>query len=78
VTGDIDFFAADLWAGLLADRSECCGCEYFENCGGYFKWPRKDYECSGVKTVFRVLKEAAGELRRDLDEFNEARMEARR
>jgi len=48
VTGDLDFFAADLWESLLAERSECCNCEFFENCGGYFKWPNKDYKCDGV------------------------------
>ena len=76
VTGDIDYFAADLWAGLLAERSECCGCEFFENCGGYFKAPLKDYDCDGVKTVFRALKDAAAELRRDLDAFKESSKEA--
>jgi hypothetical protein len=78
VIGEIEFFAADFWASLLAERSECCGCEFFEYCGGYFKWPRRDYECSGVKTVFRALQDAAAELRRDLNEFNEARVEATR
>jgi hypothetical protein len=63
---------------LLAERSECCDCEFFENCGGYFKWPHKSYDCSGVKAVFRTLKDAAIELRQDLNEFNEARMEVGR
>jgi hypothetical protein len=78
VTGEIDYFASDLWASLLTQRSECCSCEFFGNCGGYFKFPDMDYDCDGVKTVFRALKDAADELRRDLSEYEEARTEARR
>ena len=46
VTGDLGFFVADLQQELLAERGECCACEFFAHCGGYFKWPRKDYGCS--------------------------------
>ena len=65
--GDTASFLDEFQRVLLAERGQCYGCEFFENCGGYFKWPRRDYDCAGVKIVFRTLKEAAGELRRDLN-----------
>ena len=52
---------------VLATAEECRNCEFFKHCGGYFKWPRRDYDCAGVKQVFGVLRDAAAELRRDLD-----------
>ncbi|MDS4031484.1 MAG: hypothetical protein RKO66_15635 [Candidatus Contendobacter sp.] len=53
-------------ARLLATADECQGCEFLAGCGGYFKWPRRDYPCVGVKHLFGLLREAAAELRRDL------------
>jgi hypothetical protein len=50
----------------LATADECRTCEFLSSCGGYFKWPRRDYDCVGVKRVFGLLREAAAELRRDL------------
>jgi hypothetical protein len=76
VNGELDSLVADLQSELLNERSECCECEFFENCGGYFKWPDKDYKCDGVKSVFRTLKDAADELRHDLMAFTEERKEA--
>jgi hypothetical protein len=75
-SGDLDYFAFDLWQSLLTEGSECCSCEFFENCGGYFKWPRANYKCDGVKDVFGRLRDAAGELRQDLNQLVEARAEA--
>jgi hypothetical protein len=72
VTGDLGCFVADFQQELLAERGECCECEFFANCGGYFKWPRKDYSCSGVKTLFRTLRDASAALRHDLNAFTEA------
>jgi hypothetical protein len=72
VTGDLGCFVADFQQGLLAERGECCECEFFAYCGGYFKWPRKDYSCSGVKTLFRTLRDASAALRHDLNAFTEA------
>ena len=54
-------------AQVLAAGEECQGCEFLKNCGGYFKWPRRDYDCVGVKRLFGYLRDAAAELRRDLD-----------
>jgi hypothetical protein len=74
--GQLDSFVPNLQGELLADQSECSRCEFFDYCGGYFKWPRKDYSCDGVKRVFRDLQDAAIELEHDLDLFREARGEA--
>jgi hypothetical protein len=52
---------------VLAAGEECRTCEFRQSCGGYFKWPRQDYDCVGVKHVFGELRDAAAELRRDLD-----------
>ncbi|MDQ5911587.1 MAG: hypothetical protein QG599_3685 [Pseudomonadota bacterium] len=56
---------------VLATGDECQTCEFRQNCGGYFKWPRPDYDCAGVKRLFGVLRAAADELRRDLEEIRE-------
>jgi hypothetical protein len=73
VTGDLGFFVAHLQQELLAERGECCACEFLAHCGGYFKWPRKDYGCSGVKTLFRTLRDASESLRHDLNTLTAAR-----
>jgi hypothetical protein len=72
VSGDLGVFVAHLQQELLAERSECSACEFFAHCGGYFKWPRKDYDCDGVKTVFRTLQDASAALQHDLNTFTEA------
>lgn len=51
----------------LATAAECRACPFLESCGGYFKWPRRDYDCAGVKRVFALLQDAAAELRRDVE-----------
>jgi hypothetical protein len=78
VTGDPGTFLTDLKAAVLTEQSECSHCEFFANCGGYFKWPCKEYSCDGVKTLFRTLHEAAGELAHDLAAFSATRTEATR
>lgn len=62
---------------LLVEGWECAGCEFFAHCGGYFKWPARTYDCAGVKTLFGALKEAAAELRGDVETFAAAQGEAR-
>jgi hypothetical protein len=74
--GELESFVPNLQDELLAEHSECSRCEFFDYCGGYFKWPRKDYSCDGVKRVLRGLKDAAIELEHDLELFKEARREA--
>jgi hypothetical protein len=76
VTGKLSSFVANLQTTQLAEHGECSRCEFFEHCGSYFKWPRKDYTCDGVKTVFRSLKDAAAELESDLKTFVQARKAA--
>jgi hypothetical protein len=66
---------ADLVAWMeqaLAVDDECQRCEFLQSCGGYFKWPRRDYDCAGVKRLFGELREAATELRRDLSQTRAA------
>jgi hypothetical protein len=75
VPGDLGSFVANLQKALLAQQGECCGCEFFTHCGGYFKWPRQDYACSGVKILFRTLRDASEELRHDLNTLTVARKE---
>jgi len=55
------------WASRLrTEGAECAECPFFAPCRGYFKWPRRDYDCAGVKTLFRTLQQAAEALRADL------------
>lgn len=61
-----DGFVANWSAGLLADGADCADCEFFSVCHGYFKWPRRDYDCIGVKRLFASLRQAATEFRADL------------
>ena len=56
-------------ASTLNEKTECDDCEFLERCGGYFKWPNKEFDCEGVKTLFSSLHFAAEELRNDLVSF---------
>lgn len=67
VSGDLDTFMVRRCHDLLAEAGECSTCEFWTLCGGYFKWPRRDYECDGVKSLFRTLTMAAAELRADVE-----------
>lgn len=60
---------------LNTETRECHECEFRDRCRGYFKFPDRDYNCDGVKQIFRTLAKAADEVRRDLDSFKA--MEAR-
>ena len=51
---------------LVAEGAECAECPFFSACRGYFKWPRRDYDCTGVKALLHTLRQAADELRGDL------------
>lgn len=76
VAGDLSSFVPELKKRLPDAGGECAGCEFLGNCGGYFKWPRADYECGGVKEIFQTLREAAVELRQSLEVFDASRAEA--
>jgi hypothetical protein len=60
-------FVAEWSRSLLAEGAECSSCGFFSVCQGYFKWPRRDYQCVGVKTLFTTLEQAGDELREDLE-----------
>jgi hypothetical protein len=62
----------DYQRALLAQGGECKGCEFWDNCGGYFKWPEKQYRCDGVKSLFRSLKDGAAELQLQLKSFEKS------
>jgi hypothetical protein len=68
--GEVSGIFKDLNRLLVAEGGECFGCEFIENCSGYFKWPRREYPCDGMKAIFQTLKEAAEELRRDIVSFS--------
>ena len=63
--GDYDTFLERFMAELLEQKAECGDCEYLGICGGYFKWPDRGYACEGIKSLFREIRSAAEELKRD-------------
>ncbi len=75
--GDLSAFVTDFQRQLLAEKRECNGCEFFDICGGYFKLPDKQFQCDGVKSLFHVLKDAAGEMQRDIAAYQESRGDCR-
>ncbi|HEX6044269.1 MAG TPA: hypothetical protein VFZ22_07255 [Pyrinomonadaceae bacterium] len=63
---DLDTFQFELTKRTLSPESECASCEFFLNCGGYFKWPNFDFSCDGIKQIVGRVREAAYELHDDL------------
>ena len=59
--------------GLVAAGAECRDCPWLAPCGAYFKWPRPDDDCTGVKSLFAELHAAAAELRAGLAAFAASR-----
>lgn len=58
----------DVWIDrVLATDEECRNCAFLSHCGGYFKWPRPNYDCVGAKRLFGEIRDAATELLRDLE-----------
>lgn len=70
---EFSVFSRELQDEIASGQGECAGCEFLMNCLGYFKWPRREYRCDGVKTLMCTLKEAADELRRDVASFHSRR-----
>ena len=66
----LDHFVEQYGQELISEKRECHDCEFFNRCGGYFKWPEKLYDCEGVKTLFLKLRTAADELKSDLATFS--------
>lgn len=73
--GAIHTFPDRFKADLRTQGGECRACEFFDRCGGYFKWPDREYQCEGIKSVFREIRAASAELRQDMAAFT-ARREA--
>ena len=73
---DLNSFQFELTKRVLSPESECSSCEFFLNCGGYFKWPERDFSCEGIKRVFRRLRHAAFELHDDLSLYPTAHTES--
>jgi hypothetical protein len=69
--GELKLIVGAQWSGSRLNKTECDSCEFLETCGGYFKWPNKEFDCEGVKTLFSRLNLAAEELRNDLVSFQE-------
>jgi len=63
---DVEHFVEAYASELISEKRECHECEFFNRCGGYFKWPDKSYDCVEVKKLFATLKSAADELKQDL------------
>lgn len=72
---DLDTFHFELTKRMLSFESECASCEFFLNCGGYFKWPNPEFSCEGIKQILQKLREAAYELQDDLSLYPAVRSE---
>ena len=72
---DLDTFHFELTKRMLSFESECASCEFFLNCGGYFKWPNPEFSCEGIKRIHQKLREAAYELQDDLSLYPAVRSE---
>lgn len=64
---DPSTFVDDLGREILAAGGECVECEFAPMCRGYFKVPNRDYDCAGVRRIFRELATAATQLAADLE-----------
>jgi hypothetical protein len=64
------FFIETFIIKLLVEKGECATCELLNNCYGYFKWPRKDYTCEGVRALLKTVKKAAHDLRQDMAAYH--------
>ena len=61
---------------LNSQTRECHECEFLDRCRGYFKFPDRDYDCDGVKHLFRNLATAAHEVRADLASYDLTEVQA--
>lgn len=61
---------------LNSQTSECHECEFLDRCRGYFKFPDRNYNCDGVKRVFRTIATAAHEVKTDLANYELREVEA--
>jgi hypothetical protein len=75
---DLGTFHFELTKRMLSAGSECASCEFFLNCGGYFKWPDPEFSCEDIKRILQRLREAAYELHDDLSLYPAVRTEPAR
>lgn len=75
---DLATFHVDLTRRTLSSGCECASCEFFLNCGGYFKWPDPEFTCEGIKRLLQRVREAAYELGDDLSLYPIVRPEPAR
>lgn len=68
---DLNSFRLALTERVLGAGEECASCQFFPECGGYFKWPDRNFSCEGIKRVLHKLRDAAHELEDDLASFPE-------
>jgi hypothetical protein len=54
---------------LNSQTRECHECEFVDRCRGYFKFPDRNYNCDGVKRMFRTVARAAHDVRADLASY---------
>jgi sulfatase maturation enzyme AslB (radical SAM superfamily) len=69
--GGLSDFVNRFGQDLITERRECHDCEFFNRCGGYFKWPDKSYRCDGIRRIFRTLVSAAHDVQHDLASYEE-------
>jgi len=69
--GDKALFLDPFKKTVRMPESECSDCPFFQNCGGYFKWPDPHYRCDGIKPLLQMLRDAAEELRSDLERYDQ-------
>ena len=68
----LDDFVERFGQQLVFEKRECHECEFFNRCGGYFKWPDQNYKCDGIKKLFHTLQSAADEVKQDLAAYEVA------
>jgi hypothetical protein len=60
-------FVETFWQELRDEGRECATCEFAAVCRGYFKFPDREYDCTGVKKIFGELEAAARTVAGDLE-----------
>ena len=73
INEDFSTFMQKMQKGPAVEKSECAECKFLTHCQGYFKWPRKEYHCDGMKALMHTLWSAAEELRADVALFHSSR-----
>jgi len=51
---------------LLSEKGECSQCQFFTICHGYFRYFRDKTDCQVFREIFKILRDAGEELKRDM------------